>query len=99
MRTELGASPGALKTRSIGDGRLLSPSGSETPVIDRPLALASQPSLPEDLSDADPRPPRRSRVLRWLGSESGVITLIAFAIYLTIAILLDFKYRILPLDA
>jgi hypothetical protein len=32
-------------------------------------------------------------------SEGGVVALIAFAIYLTVAILLDFKYRILPLDA
>ena len=99
MRTELRASPDALTTRTIGDGNLLSPSDSESLVIDRPLALDSNLPLPASRSDADPRPPYRSRVLTWLRSEGGVVALIALAMYLTVAILLDFKYRILPLDA
>ena len=47
-------------------------------------------------------PPRRtlhSRFFDRLMSEDGVVTLIAFTIYLIVAILLDFKYQILPLDA
>ena len=46
-----------------------------------------------------PRRARHSRFFDRLMSEDGVVTLIAFAIYLTVAILLDFKYQILPLDA
>ena len=93
----LRASPGALDTHTIGEES--SPSPSESLVFDRPLVLAPNPSSPPTRSDVDPRPPRRVRFLRWLRSEGGVIALIALAVYLTVAILLDFKYRILPLDA
>lgn len=51
---------------------------------------------------SDPDAPRRSwpsRVFRRSTSEAGLVALIAFAVYLTVAILLDFKYQILPLDA
>ncbi len=91
--------PGAVETRTIGDDAAPSPSHSESLGFGRPLVLASAASFSAIRPDAGPRPPRRLRGLRWLRSEGGVIALIAFAIYLTVAILLDFKYRILPLDA
>lgn len=42
---------------------------------------------------------RKRNLFRRLMSESGAVVLIAFAAYLTVALLLDFKYQILPLDA
>jgi hypothetical protein len=56
------------------------------------------PSGSGDL-DAAPRRSWISRALRRLTSEGGIVMLIAFASYLAVAILLDFKYQILPLDA
>jgi hypothetical protein len=94
---QLAASSGALETHTIGDDN--SPSPPESLGFERPLVLASNPSSSAARLDGDPRPPRRPRVLRRLRSEGGVVALFAFAIYLTVAILLDFKYRILPLDA
>ncbi|MGO8861211.1 MAG: hypothetical protein ACLQRH_10675 [Acidimicrobiales bacterium] len=60
----------------------------------------SSPSPYPSVSDrAAPRRSWPSRAFRRLTSEAGVVALIAFAAYLTVAILLDFKYQILPLDA
>src|SRR6202012_479713 len=42
---------------------------------------------------------RPRRFLGRVTSENGIVALIAFGAYLTVAILLDFKYKILPLDA
>ena len=89
------AKPGALEARTIGDGAPPNPSDSESLVLDRPLALAPHTPFSVIRPEVDPRP----RVFRSLRSEGGIIALMAFATYLTVAILLDFKYRILPLDA
>jgi hypothetical protein len=59
----------------------------------------SKPSSYSRVSDAGPRRTRPSRVFRRLTSEAGIVAVIAFAVYFTVAILLDFKYQILPLDA
>ncbi len=67
-------------------------------VVDRPPTLISIPSH-VGASDAAPRRPWHTRLLRRMTSEGGIVVLIAFAAYLTVAILLDFKYQILPLDA
>ncbi len=69
--------------------------------IDRPSRLISDPSSDLSIEEAEPRPRWLSR--KWptevLATEGGINALIAFAIYLTVAILLDLKYEILPLDA
>ena len=67
--------------------------------VDRPSRLISDPSSDVTIEEAKVRPSLFSRAYRSLATEGGIIVLIAFAIYLTVAILLDFKYEILPLDA
>lgn len=68
-------------------------------VVDRAPRLISDPFSYVRPPDPAPRRPLHSRLLRRLTSEGGIVALIAFAAYLTVAILLDFKYQILPLDA
>ena len=65
--------------------------------IDRPAELVSEP-LPAHTA-ASTRPSWYRRALKGMATEGGIVALIALAIYLTVAILLDFKYQILPLDA
>ena len=68
-------------------------------LLDRSSAPISNSSpLPMDSASAS-RPPWYWRLLRSIATEGGAVVMIAFAAYLTVAILLDFKYRILPLDA
>ena len=74
------------------------PGSTASLVLDRLPAAFSDPSPDVRVSDASRRP-WRSGGFRRLRSEGGVVALVAFATYLTVAILLDFTYRILPLDA
>ena len=86
--------------RMIGVGNSSSQGVASDVLLERPRRLVpSDPSSHVEDSEATPRRPWGSRFLRRLTSEDGVVALIAFAAYLTVAILLDFKYRILPLDA
>lgn len=68
-------------------------------VLDAPRALIPDRSSSVRIPDPPPRRPWPSRLIRGIGSENGLVVLIALATYLTVALLLDFKYRILPLDA
>jgi hypothetical protein len=107
------ASPTALrKEKRPGELRAL-PAGAETGSVGVESAPGRgfQPSIVFDRSPVrvppplgatpDPEPARAwpVRQLRRLVSESGVVMMVAFTAYLTVALLLDFKYRILPLDA
>lgn len=68
-------------------------------LLDPPPAPSSDRIPPSQVSvPVVPEPGQRGSVAR-LRSESGIVALIAFGAYLTVALLLDFKYRILPLDA
>ena len=67
-------------------------------VLERSPELLSDRFSPARVAQA-PRQPWRSRAFRRVRSESGIVALIAFATYLTVGLLLDFKYTILPLDA
>ena len=72
--------------------------GSASLVLERsaPILHPSPGMRPQAVA---PRRTLHSRFFDRLMSEDGVVTLIAFTIYLIVAILLDFKYQILPLDA
>src|SRR6185437_6394723 len=71
--------------------------GPESLTFDQP-PLQTSPAPVRD-REALPRRHVGSRLVRRATSESGAVVLIAFALYATVAILLDFKYQILPLDA
>src|ERR1700728_2961782 len=89
----------SVDTRMIGVGNSSSQGVPASVVLEGPPTLISNPSSRVEASEAAPRRPWGSRFIRRLTSEGGVVALTAFAVYLTVAILLDFKYRILPLDA
>lgn len=93
---ELRAIPSSADSGTVGFGTRPS-KGFSGSVFDGPPVLVADLS-PVRVSE----PPSQlwfSRLFRRLTSESGLVVLIAFAGYLTVALLLDFKYRILPLDA
>ena len=95
---EMRATPGPIDTRTIGVGSSPSQGISAIPIFDGSPAAISEGS-PHVRVTTTSRQPWHSRIFGRLTSEAGVVALIAFTIYLTVAILLDFKYQILPLDA
>lgn len=75
-----------------------------TIVADRPGAQAPQPyaSFDQGLSNVAPKSVRHSRLKRFarrIFSEGGLVAVLFFALYLAVAILLDFKYLAFNGDA
>jgi hypothetical protein len=68
-------------------------------VVDRPLAPMSSPIPVTEVPDAGPPRTLLTRLCRSLATENWIVAIVALAAYLTVAILLDFKYVILPGDA